>query len=115
MKRRSICINIYFRYLNDLYALECKGNNYSWEQPIIRGTQPAERESHSCVSYRGLIENRSKIIIYGGMNGHRLGDIWSFYLGMIYIFFCNKNGFFLVIRFFTMDTNHCIWFSTTTS
>jgi hypothetical protein len=41
-----------------------------------------ERESHSCVSYRGQIENRSKLIIYGGMNGHRLGDIWSFYLGM---------------------------------
>ncbi|CAF0759351.1 unnamed protein product [Adineta steineri] len=68
------------RYLNDLYVLECKGNNYSWEQPIIRGTQPVERESHSCVSYRGLTENRTKLIIYGGMNGHRLGDLWNFYL-----------------------------------
>jgi host cell factor len=73
-----------FRYLNDLYVLECKGNNYSWEQPIIRGTQPVERESHSCVSYRGQYENRSKIIIYGGMNGHRLGDIWNYYLGRIF-------------------------------
>ncbi len=81
-KRQIFDINISFRYLNDLYALECKGSNYSWEQPIIRGTQPMERESHSCVSYRGQIENRSKLIIYGGMNGHRLGDIWSFYLGM---------------------------------
>ncbi len=64
--------------------MECKGNNYSWEQPIIRGTQPVERESHSCVSYRGQFENRSKIIIYGGMNGHRLGDIWNYYLGRIF-------------------------------
>ncbi|CAF4488939.1 unnamed protein product [Rotaria sp. Silwood1] len=70
------------RYLNDLYTLEYKSNNYSWEQPIIRGMQPIERESHSCVSYRGQIENRTKLIIYGGMNGHRLGDIWSYYLDL---------------------------------
>ncbi|CAF2762547.1 unnamed protein product [Rotaria sp. Silwood2] len=70
------------RYLNDLYTLEYKSNNYSWEQPIIRGIQPIERESHSCVSYRGQIENRTKLIIYGGMNGHRLGDIWSYYLDL---------------------------------
>ena len=40
-----------------------------------------ERESHSCVFYRGQVENRPKLIIYGGMNGHRLGDIWTFHLG----------------------------------
>ncbi len=79
-----VCINIYFRYLNDLYVLECKSNIYSWEQPILRGTQPVERESHSCVSYRGQNENRSKLIVYGGMNGHRLGDIWNYYLGRFF-------------------------------
>ncbi|CAF2375782.1 unnamed protein product [Rotaria sp. Silwood2] len=68
------------RYLNDLYALEYKGNNCAWEQPIVRSTPPTERESHSCVFYRGQIENRPKLIIYGGMNGHRLGDLWSFHL-----------------------------------
>ncbi|CAF3386139.1 unnamed protein product [Rotaria socialis] len=68
------------RYLNDLYALEYKGNNCVWEQPMVRGTSPTERESHSCVFYRGQIENRPKLIIYGGMNGHRLGDLWSFHL-----------------------------------
>ncbi|CAF0827722.1 unnamed protein product [Rotaria sp. Silwood1] len=68
------------RYLNDLYALEYKGNNCAWEQPIVRSTPPSERESHSCVFYRGQIENRPKLIIYGGMNGHRLGDLWSFHL-----------------------------------
>jgi len=68
------------RYLNDIYSLECKGNSYSWEQPIVRGTPPVERESHSCVFYRGQTENRPKLIVYGGMNGHRLGDLWSFHL-----------------------------------
>ena len=75
-----------FRYLNDLYVLECKGNNYAWEQPILRGPEPMERESHSCVAYRGQTENRPKLLIYGGMNGHRLGDLWSFHLGMKIIY-----------------------------
>jgi host cell factor len=75
---REICT---FRYLNDLYVLECKGNNYGWEHPIVRGTPPTERESHSCVFYRGQVENRPKLIVYGGMNGHRMGDLWSFHLG----------------------------------
>ncbi|UJR10483.1 hypothetical protein I4U23_014687 [Adineta vaga] len=68
------------RYLNDLYVLEYKGNNCAWEQPVITNALPSERESHSCVFYRGQIENRPKLIVYGGMNGHRLGDLWSFHL-----------------------------------
>jgi len=52
-----------------------------WEQPITRDTPPIERESHTCISYRGQLENRTKLIIYGGMNGQRLGDLWNFYLG----------------------------------
>ncbi|CAF3025275.1 unnamed protein product [Rotaria socialis] len=70
------------RYLNDLYTLEFKSNNYLWEQPIMRSTQPMERESHTCVGYRGRNDNRSKLIVYGGMNGHRLGDIWNYYLDL---------------------------------
>lgn len=73
--------NLHGRYLNDLYTLEFKSNNYSWEQPLVRGTPPIERESHSTVAYRGQNDNRSRLIIYGGMNGHRLGDIWNYYLG----------------------------------
>ena len=67
--------------MNDLYALEYKGASCSWEQPITRGTPPSERESHSCTAYRSPVENRPKLIIYGGMNGHRLGDIWIYYIG----------------------------------
>ncbi|CAF3829153.1 unnamed protein product [Rotaria magnacalcarata] len=70
------------RYLNDLYTLEFKSNNYLWEQPIIRSTQPMERESHTCVGYRGQNDSRSKLIVYGGMNGHRLGDIWNYYIDL---------------------------------
>lgn len=69
------------KYLNDLYVLEYKGNLCAWEQPIIRGTPPSERESHTCLYYRSQTENRPKLLIYGGMNGHRLGDLWAFYLG----------------------------------
>jgi hypothetical protein len=55
---------------------------------MIRSIPPAERESHSCVFYRDQIENRPKLIIYGGMNGHRLGDLWSFHLGIcLFCFF----------------------------
>ncbi len=76
-------MNISFRYLNDLYSLEYKGNNCSWEQPMLRSSPPPERESHSCVFYRGQTENRPKLIVYGGMNGHRLGDIWNFHLDFL--------------------------------
>jgi len=68
------------KYLNDLYVLEYKGNLCAWEQPIIRGTPPSERESHTCLYYRSQTENRPKLLIYGGMNGHRLEDLWTFYL-----------------------------------
>lgn len=107
----------FFRYLNDLYALEYKNNNCAWEQPMIRSTLPAERESHSCVFYRGQIENRPKLIIYGGMNGHRLGDLWSFHLGMKikYIYFFVLPNVNIINRFFTMDTTKSIWYISSTT
>jgi hypothetical protein len=112
-EREKFYLNIYFRYLNDLYALEYKTNSCAWETPMIRSAPPPERESHSCVFYRGQIENRPKLIVYGGMNGHRLGDLWSFHLGIKFIFlifiFNNMN------RFFTMDTNKSIWFGSSTT
>ena len=95
-----------FSYLNDLYVLECKGSNYGWEQPTIRGTPPTERESHSCVFYRGQIENRPKLIIYGGMNGHRLGDLWSFHLGIQSFIFTldSRLTYFVFIKDFSQWT-----------
>ncbi len=83
---------------------------------MIRNAPPAERESHTCVFYRGQIENRPKLIIYGGMNGHRLGDLWSFYLGIKRkFFFFLKYLIFNKNRFSTMDTNNTVWFESTST
>ncbi|CAF1440679.1 unnamed protein product [Didymodactylos carnosus] len=68
------------RYLNDLYSLECKTSSSMWDQPVARGTPPIARESHTCIYHLGQLDCRPKLIIYGGMNGNRLGDLWCFYL-----------------------------------
>lgn len=70
------------RYLNDLYILEIKsyssGNtSLQWESPNYYGTPPPPRESHTAVAYSPNGDIRgSKLIIYGGMSGCRLGDLW---------------------------------------
>ncbi|KAM4571253.1 LOW QUALITY PROTEIN: host cell factor 1b [Fundulus diaphanus] len=64
------------RYLNDLYCLELKPGStvVSWEIPATTGPPPPPRESHTAVmTNRGGV---SRLIIYGGMNGCRLGDLW---------------------------------------
>ncbi|KAF1743121.1 hypothetical protein MXB_1050, partial [Myxobolus squamalis] len=61
-------------YLNDLYKLSLlEDGGYHWSLPVTTGQCPSPRESHSAViyNYRG----RETLIIYGGMCGHRLGDI----------------------------------------
>ncbi|VDM13935.1 unnamed protein product [Wuchereria bancrofti] len=64
------------RYLNDLYVLDLnKANNLQWESPDTYGSPPPPRESHSAVIVENNGENR-QMIIFGGMNGCRLGDLW---------------------------------------
>ncbi|XP_034252087.1 host cell factor 1-like isoform X2 [Thrips palmi] len=64
------------RYLNDLYVLELKGNNQtSWEVPLTHGDSPPPRESHTAVAYTDK-SGRTSLVIYGGMSGCRLGDLW---------------------------------------
>ncbi|XP_008293463.1 host cell factor 1b [Stegastes partitus] len=60
------------RYLNDLYCLELRPGSsvVGWEIPVTSGMAPPPRESHTAVV------TSSKLIIYGGMNGCRLGDLW---------------------------------------
>lgn len=60
------------RYLNDLYVLDLVdgGGSPVWSQPVTLGKPPSPRESHTCVHYSG------KLVIYGGMCGTRLGDLW---------------------------------------
>jgi len=65
------------RYLNDLYVLEMKAyGNMQWDCPHTRGTPPPPRESHTAVAYTPPGQ-KPKLIIYGGMSGCRLGDLWQ--------------------------------------
>lgn len=58
------------KYLNDLYVLELIDDEYYWSIPQTYGQPPTPRESHSACAYK------NKLIIYGGMSGTRLGDLW---------------------------------------
>ncbi|KAM7411075.1 hypothetical protein PAMA_021179 [Pampus argenteus] len=64
------------RYLNDLYCLELRPGSsvVGWELPVTSGPPPPPRESHTAVVASGRGANR--LIIYGGMSGCRLGDLW---------------------------------------
>ncbi|KAF4523888.1 hypothetical protein B566_EDAN010206, partial [Ephemera danica] len=64
-------------YLNDLYTLELRSNSaVAWDMPKTYGQPPSPRESHTSVAYTDSITGRSRLIIYGGMSGCRLGDLW---------------------------------------
>ena len=66
----------YLRYLNDVYTLEIReGTSLQWVCPTIEGPAPCARESHVAVTIG------SKLLIHGGMNGKRLGDVWTLDLG----------------------------------
>ncbi|XP_066591265.1 host cell factor isoform X2 [Prorops nasuta] len=65
------------RYLNDLYTLELLPNGLTaWEVPQTHGHAPPPRESHTGVAYTDRITGKSCLVIYGGMSGCRLGDLW---------------------------------------
>ena len=51
-------------------------NVMQWEQPNVFGTPPPPRESHTAVAYSAPDGKNAKLIIYGGMSGCRLGDLW---------------------------------------
>ncbi|KAL7828908.1 hypothetical protein SRHO_G00325420 [Serrasalmus rhombeus] len=67
------------RYLNDLYTLELRpGSNVTgWDIPITYGVLPPPRESHTAVVYTEKTSKKSRLVIYGGMSGCRLGDLWT--------------------------------------
>ncbi|XP_070597488.1 host cell factor 1 isoform X2 [Erythrolamprus reginae] len=67
------------RYLNDLYNLELRPGSGvgSWDIPITYGVLPPPRESHTAVVYTEKDNKKSKLVIYGGMSGCRLGDLWT--------------------------------------
>ncbi|XP_054000404.1 host cell factor 1 isoform X2 [Hylaeus anthracinus] len=65
------------RYLNDLYTLELLPNGATaWDVPQTHGHAPPPRESHTGVAYTDRNTGKSCLVIYGGMSGCRLGDLW---------------------------------------
>ncbi|XP_040909438.1 host cell factor 1b [Toxotes jaculatrix] len=64
------------RYLNDLYCFELRPGSsvVGWEIPVTLGQPPPPRESHTAVVASG--RRASRLFIYGGMSGCRLGDLW---------------------------------------
>lgn len=67
------------RYLNDLYTLELRpySSIMTWDVPHYCGQPPPPRESHTAVAYHGKDSKHPRLIIYGGMSGCRLGDLWQ--------------------------------------
>jgi host cell factor len=77
----SKCIQ-YSRYLNDLFTLELKSNSIvSWDSPSTFGQSPPPRESHTGVAFLDQKSGKSSLVIYGGMSGCRLGDLWFLNVG----------------------------------
>uniref|UniRef100_A0A8C1S9S8 Host cell factor 1 n=1 Tax=Cyprinus carpio TaxID=7962 RepID=A0A8C1S9S8_CYPCA len=67
------------RYLNDLYILELRPGSSAvgWDIPVTYGVLPPPRESHTAVVYTEKATKKSRLVIYGGMSGCRLGDLWT--------------------------------------
>uniref|UniRef100_H2YCU0 Fibronectin type-III domain-containing protein n=1 Tax=Ciona savignyi TaxID=51511 RepID=H2YCU0_CIOSA len=69
------------RYLNDLYTLDIRNPNSAvWEVPPTYGSPPPPRESHTAVGWKDS-NGHQRLIVYGGMNGSRLGDLWMLDIG----------------------------------
>ncbi|GMS84242.1 hypothetical protein PENTCL1PPCAC_6417, partial [Pristionchus entomophagus] len=64
------------QYLNDLYSIDLKVGHgaLQWEAPATFGTRPTARESHTCTYVE--TSTAKLLVIYGGMSGTRLGDVW---------------------------------------
>lgn len=52
-----------------------EGTSLQWQCPVFEGTTPSPRESHAAVTFG------NRLVIYGGMNGHRLSDVWVLDVG----------------------------------
>ncbi|VVC34588.1 Kelch-type beta propeller [Cinara cedri] len=65
------------RYMNDLYTLDISSPDaLAWDIPETIGDFPPPRESHTAIAYTDS-KGKCKLIIYGGMCGCRLGDLWT--------------------------------------
>ena len=71
-------------------------NQMAWDLPVVTGTPPPPRESHTCVAFGEKDGRRPRLIIYGGMSGCRLGDLWQYDVGEGRFFVHSKNSFFFL-------------------
>jgi host cell factor len=60
--------------------------------PNTYGNSPSPRESHTCVAYKNKDGTEPRLIIYGGMSGYRLGDLWIINLNTMNWFKPNTHG-----------------------
>lgn len=58
-------------------------SSMTWDVPPIVGQPPPPRESHSCCGYTEKDGRRPRLLIYGGMSGCRLGDLWQLEIGTL--------------------------------
>uniref|UniRef100_A0A8C5MJH8 Host cell factor C2 n=1 Tax=Leptobrachium leishanense TaxID=445787 RepID=A0A8C5MJH8_9ANUR len=67
------------RYLSDFYELELRPGTgvVGWNVPLMKGSPPSPRESHSAIVYSKRDTGKSKLYIFGGMSGSRLNDLWE--------------------------------------
>ncbi|XP_043943135.1 host cell factor 2 [Protopterus annectens] len=67
------------RYLNDLYELELRPGSgvVGWKVLDTKGDPPYPRESHTSVVYCKKDSCKTKLVIFGGMCGCRLDDLWE--------------------------------------
>lgn len=66
------------KYLNDFYVLDIRNDKFEWRVPQTYGKLPSPRESHTCVAYKDKDGAQARLILYGGMCGTRLGDLWLY-------------------------------------
>ena len=67
--------------MDDFYELELQSLSGArgWSIPETKGSGPSARESHTSVAVTG--PGSPKLYIFGGMQGHRLDDLWQLDLG----------------------------------
>ena len=76
----------------------------AWDLPVVTGTPPPPRESHTCVAFGDKDGRRPRLIIYGGMSGCRLGDLWQYDVGERHFVFGESGHFMLFVLYSTLTT-----------
>lgn len=66
----------------------------AWDIPDTYGVPPPPRESHTGVAY--MSKDKPKLVIYGGMSGTRLGDLWILDVSKLSYFLCSSINHFSV-------------------